>query len=124
MEELNLRNYAYLGDAVWELFIREKTVLETSNSKKLHNITTAKVNAGFQCELLNSIEKELTEEEHEISRRGRNLQIPIARRSNQGEYRQATAFETLIGWWYTNDKKRLNEMLEKIEKDLDFKEIE
>ena len=37
MEEMNLRNYAYLGDAVWELFVREKTTKITENSKKLHN---------------------------------------------------------------------------------------
>lgn len=43
MEEMHLRNYAYLGDAVWELFIREKTVKLTDNSKKLHEITTSKV---------------------------------------------------------------------------------
>ena len=48
----------------------------------------------------------LTEEEKEIARRGRNLPIPIGRRSNQSEYRQATAFETLIGWWYLNDVER------------------
>ncbi len=34
MEEINLRNYAYLGDAVWELYIREKTIRQTNNAKK------------------------------------------------------------------------------------------
>ena len=33
MEEINLRNYAYLGDAVWELYIREKTIRQTNNAK-------------------------------------------------------------------------------------------
>lgn len=120
MEEMNLRNYAYIGDAVWELFIREKTVALTGNSKKLHEFTTAKVNAGFQCELLQLLEPFLTQEEQEISRRGRNLSIPIGRRSNQGEYRQATAFETLIGWWYENNKERLEYILKEIEKQMVF----
>ena len=40
MTEMHMRNYAYLGDAVWELHIREKTVLLTQNSKDLHKITT------------------------------------------------------------------------------------
>lgn len=118
MTEMHLRNYAYLGDAVWELYIREHTILKTQNSKDLHKITTDKVKASYQAELLNTLEKELTEEEHDISRRGRNLPVPIARRSNQSEYRQATAFETLIGWWYQNDKERLEYIFEKIEKKL------
>ncbi len=106
MEEMNLRNYAYIGDAVWELFIREKTVRMTENAKLLHKITTDKVKASYQAELLHNME--LTEAEQEIIRRARNLPIPVGRRSNQAEYRQATAFETLIGWWYYEDKEKLN----------------
>ncbi len=118
MIEMNLRNYAYLGDAVWELYVREHTILQTQNAKDLHKITTDKVKASYQAEMLNYIEKELTEEEHEIARRGRNLTIPVARRSNQAEYRQATAFETLIGWWYINNKGRLDIILNKLGKNL------
>ena len=106
---MNLRNYAYIGDAVWELFIREKTVKITENAKLLHKITTEKVKASYQAELLHNME--LTEGEKAIVRRARNLPIPIARRSNQAEYRQATAFETLIGWWHYKDKERLNKFL-------------
>lgn len=113
MKELNLRNYAYLGDAVWELFIREITILKTQNAKELHKITTEKVNAKVQHDFLMKIQNVLTEEELEIMRRGRNLPVPIARKSNQGDYRLATAFEVLIGWWYKNDKARLEE-IEKI----------
>ncbi len=118
MEDMNLRNYAYIGDAVWELFIREKTVRMTENAKILHKITTDKVKASYQAELLHNMQ--LTEEEHDIARRARNLPIPIARRSNQAEYRQATAFEALIGWWYLNDKERLNYNLDFIEQKLIF----
>lgn len=114
MEELNLRNYAYLGDSVWELFVREITILQTQNSEKLHKATTQKVNAEFQHALLNKIHNELTEEELEISRRARNLPVPVARRTNQSDYRMATAFETLIGWWYINDKERLEFILGEI----------
>ena len=113
---MHMRNYAYLGDAVWELFIREQTILLTQNSKELHKITTEKVKASFQAELLKNLEDILTEEEQEIARRGRNLSVPIARRSNQSEYRQATAFETLIGWWHCHDKTRLENIFKKINK--------
>ena len=120
MENMNLKNYAYIGDAVWELFIRSKTILITDNAKKLHKLTTDKVKASYQAELLHLLDSKLTEEEHEIARRGRNLSIPIARRQNQSEYRQATAFERLIGWWYIHNKDRLCEISNIIETYLIF----
>ena len=58
----------------------------------------------------------LTEEEHDLARRARNCPIPVARRNNQAEYRHATAFEALIGFWYLEDKPRLDYVLEKIKK--------
>ena len=116
MEEMNLRNYAYIGDAVWELYIREKTIRMTENAKLLHKITTEKVKASFQAELLHEFEERLTEEEKNLARRARNLSIPIGRRSNQAEHRQATAFEALVGWWHEHDKTRLDFMLNSIEK--------
>lgn len=115
MEDINLRNYAYLGDAVWELFIRKKTILQTNNSKKLHQITTDLVKTKFQNDLLHFMESILTEEEQEIARRARNLPIPVGRRNIQTEYRQATAFEALIGWWYTHNNDRLKSVFNYIE---------
>lgn len=118
MEEINLRNYAYLGDAVWELFIREKTILLTNNAKKLHQMTTNLVKTQCQCDLLHKLEDYLTEEEQELIRRARNLPIPVGRRNMQTEYRQATAFETLIGWWYKHDKARFDYFMEIINQQL------
>lgn len=115
MVDIGLRHLAYLGDSVWELFVRERTILNTPNAGILHKITTEKVKASFQAYLLGEINELLTEEEKEVARRGRNLPIPIARRANQAEYRLATAFETLIGWWYYYDKKRLETILQILE---------
>lgn len=114
MEELNLRNYAHIGDAVWELFVREYTVFKTQNLKNLHKITTERVNSKYQADMLNFIDSDLTENEHDLARRARNCPIPIARRNNQSEYRQATAFEALIGFWYLHDKERYSQIIEKI----------
>ena len=113
MIDLALRNYAHLGDAVWEIFVREYVVFKTSNSKELHKMTTDRVNASFQAELLYMIEDDLTDEEKELVRRGRNLPIPVGRKSIQHVYRPATAFEVLIGVWYLNDKDRLKHFYEK-----------
>ena len=106
-EEFGLKNYAHLGDAVWEVFVRDYVIRKTSNSKILHKMTTDRVNAKFQMDMLELISNELTEDEHELVRRARNLSIPVARRSIQHEYRLATAFEVLIGFWYLHNKERL-----------------
>lgn len=115
MENMSLKNYAYIGDAIWELKIRSKTITQTNNARNLHKLTTEKVKASYQAECLHALEEFLTDEEKEISRRGRNLPIPIGRRQIQTEYRQATAFETLIGWWYLHDQNRLEEVYKILE---------
>ena len=106
--KFELKNYAHIGDAIWEVFVRDYVIRKTSNSKQLHKLTTDRVNATFQMEMLEYIQPDLTEEEHELVRRGRNLPIPIGRKSIQHNYRLATAFEVLIGFWYLHNKERLN----------------
>lgn len=110
MEEICLRNYAHLGDAVWELFVREKTVFKTQKAKNLHSLTTKHVCAGFQAELLNLLHDKLTDDEKDLVRKAGNIPVPVGRRNMQKEYRLSTSFEALIGWCYLNDKKRLEEL--------------
>lgn len=119
-EIIALRNYAHLGDAVWEIFVREYVIFKTSNSKILHKMTTDRVNASFQAEMLHFISEDFTEEEHELARRGRNLPIPVARRAIQNVYRPSTAFEVLIGYWYLHDKERLNFFYNKIKNETEY----
>ena len=114
MENLGLRHYAHIGDAVWELFVREYTVYKTANLKILHKITTERVKSSYQAELLMFLDEFLTDDEHELARRARNCPIPVARRNNQAEYRQSTAFEALIGYWYLENKSRYDEIIHKI----------
>ena len=77
-------------------------------------MTTDRVNATFQKDMLNFIMPDLTEDELELARRGRNLPIPVGRKNIQADYRQATAFEVLIGYWYVHDKNRLELIRHKI----------
>lgn len=114
MDELPLKNYAHIGDAVWEVFVRDYVILKTSNSKLLHKMTTDRVNAVFQKEMLEFLNEFLTDTEQDMVRRARNLSIPIGRRSIQHDYRLATAFEVLIGYWYLHNKDRLNYFYDKI----------
>ena len=112
-EELSLKNYAHIGDAVWEVFVRDYVIRKTSNSKLLHKLTTERVNATFQMNMLELMTEDLTEYEQDLTRRARNLPIPVGRRTIQHDYRLATAFEVLIGYWYLHDKNRLNSFYNK-----------
>ena len=116
MEKYHLRAYAHIGDAVYEVFIREKVIEHTSNSKKMHDLTTKYVKAEFQIEALEFLMPELSEEEAEIVRRARNMPSTTFRRANQSLHRQATAFEALLGYNYIHDKERYNELLIRLEK--------
>jgi len=115
MEELNLKCYAHLGDAVYELFVREKVILLTSNLARMHKINTSLVRASFQCELLNVIGPYLI-------RRGRNLPSSSSRKTNQALHRIATGFEVLIGYLHLHDRERLLKIFKLISDYIDSKD--
>ena len=116
-EEIELMSpltWAYIGDAVYELFIRNKLINETNlKPHKLHIEAIKYVKAKSQAEKLNEIYETLTDEEKEIVRRGRNTQNHhLPKNSNVQEYMYATAFEALIGYLYlTKQNTRLKEIL-------------
>ena len=114
MENLNLKCYAHLGDAVYELFIREKIILLTSRLAKMHKVNTALVRASFQCELVEFLEQYITDEEKNLIRRGRNIQNSSARKIDQNLHRIATGFEVLIGYLHLNSPERLKEIFKLI----------
>ena len=106
--------WAYVGDSVYELFIRTNLV-NTSNAKphKLHIESIKYVKAKAQADILEKIEEKLTEEEQDIVRRGRNTENHhVAKNSNVADYSKATAFEALIGYLYLSKQdERLEEIL-------------
>lgn len=106
--------WAYVGDSVYELFVRTK-LTNNSNAKphKLHIESIKYVKAKAQADILKSIMDELTEEEKDIVRRGRNTENHhVAKNSNVADYSQSTAFEALIGYLYlTKQDERLEEIL-------------
>ena len=109
--------WAYIGDAVYELFIRNKLINETNlKPHKLHIEAIKYVKAKSQAEKLEEIYEILTVEEKEIVRRGRNTQNHhLPKHSNVQEYMYSTAFEALIGYLYlTKQNSRLNELLANI----------
>lgn len=116
-EEVNLLSpltWAYVGDCVYELYIRTNLINKTNlKPHKLHIETIKFVKAKSQAELLEEIYDRLTEEEKDIVRRGRNAQSHhLPKNSNVQEYKYATAYEALIGYLYlTKEFKRLKEIL-------------
>lgn len=109
--------WAYIGDAVYELYIRNY-LIETTNLKpnKLHREATKFVKASSQAKILDKLKNFLNEEELEIIRRGRNTQNHhLPKNANPTDYMYSTAFEGLIGYLYlTKQETRLNEILSKI----------
>ena len=116
MVEYNIKQCAYIGDAVWELYIRELCVQKCKVQKAMHNFGVKYVNATFQANLLNQITEFLTDDEREIVRRGRNVKISINKKSNPQIHSLASAFEVLVGYFYLNDKKRLADFFEIVKK--------
>jgi ribonuclease-3 family protein len=114
MENLVL---AYLGDAVFELYVREHLIKQGIG--KVNDLQTKSLNyvsATSQRKILeNLIESNfLTEEEIAIVNRGRNAQSHRSKSTDVITYHKSTGFECLIGYLYINDKKRLEDIMEYI----------
>lgn len=112
MEEDALRNIssiglAHLGDAVFELLVRSMLCKQGKETGKgLHRATVALVCAPAQAKFSEKILSELTEEEHDVFRRGRNAnvhRIPVG--ASRADYQKATALEALLGWLYLKGRR-------------------
>ena len=105
---------AYMGDCVYELFIRTKVVNDGNMQvSKMHKRSATFVKASAQAELIHLIMELLTEEEIQIYKRGRNAKsATMAKNSTMAEYRTATGFEALIGYLYlSGQKERMVELI-------------
>ncbi len=117
-----LHNYsplalAYLGDGVYELYVRTY-ILEQGNcqNQKLHQKAQKYVNCAAQERFLTHLMPELTEEEQEVVRRGRNAKSNSKPKSaNYGTYHAATGFEALWGYLHlSGQRQRLADLFDKI----------
>ncbi len=97
---MNALQLAYIGDAVWELFVRNHLVRKGMTVHHMHSECIRRVSARAQAAFIRSLEGDLTPEEQELVRRGRNAHAhhPVPRNQNPEDYAMATAFETLIGY--------------------------
>lgn len=108
--------WAYVGDCVYELYIRTYLVDNTRlNPHKLHIEAIKYVKAGAQADILKNLMDSLNDDEKDIVRRARNANNHhLPKNSNVQEYMYSTAFEALIGYLYLNKKyDRVKELIER-----------
>ena len=103
---------AFVGDAVYELFIRKHLTLMGGRPNALSHMTVARVNAAAQAESLQKLLPVLTQEEAAIVRRARNCKQTPPRHADPAAYQSATGLEAVLGYLYlTEQTERLNELL-------------
>ncbi len=119
IEPVDIRTYspltlAYIGDGIYDLVIRS-IVVGRGNTKaaNLHRETSRLVKAKTQAEMIERLLPNLTQEEEEVYRRGRNAKSPtMAKNATMSDYRKATGFEALMGYLYLmNEFERLVELV-------------
>ncbi len=107
---------AYVGDAVYELYVRQTILNKSVKAHNLHYLAVSRVNNNTQAALLMKIAPELTELEQSVVRRGRNAKGIVPKNADVQTYRKSTAMEALIGYLYLNgENDRLRWILEQIE---------
>lgn len=104
---------AYIGDAVFELYVRRELLLQQALPiQQLHKKVTSLVRAGGQAAALRQLEGHLSAEEAAVVRRGRNTKSHVPKNTAMSVYRRATGFEALLGWLYLSEQTdRLVELL-------------
>ena len=121
MEESRLKNYspqtlAFLGDAVYSLYMREYVVINANcPAHKLHARTIKYVSAPAQARAIEQLEAELSSDEYDVYRRGLNTKTAnSAKNASKEDYHKATGFEALIGWLkLKGDEDRIKELITK-----------
>jgi len=104
---------AYIGDAVYELFIRTHLLTKDSKVNILHRRATRYVKAKGQAEIVHIIDDRLTEEEKTLVKKGRNAKSHSSpKNADMLDYKYATGLECLFGYLYlTNQDERLGEII-------------
>lgn len=118
IQQISSTSLAYLGDAVYELYIRTCYLLPPKRISDYHHQVVAQVRAESQANHLQALTPHLTPPELEILRRGRNAVTRSPRRLDPKTYQQATSLETLMGYLYLTDPQRLTQLLAHLELDL------
>ncbi|MDO5300573.1 MAG: ribonuclease III domain-containing protein [Clostridia bacterium] len=105
---------AYIGDTIHDLYVRSMLITQGTSVGAMHRQAVRMVSAFAQARMLEAIERELTPEEADIARRGRNAQAKHAapKHADPADYAHATGLEALWGYLYvTGRTRRLEELI-------------
>lgn len=107
---------AYVGDCVYELFVRTYLLKDTNLPvQKLHKSAIKMVNAKAQSDLYQKVKDSLTDEETAVYKRGRNTNSHPPKNANMVDYKSATGMEALIGYLYLKgESERILEILKNL----------
>lgn len=110
-KRVNALSLAFIGDAVFEVMVREYLILNNLDlsAHKLHLKAVAYVKANSQRAFYRQLEKYLTEDEMYIFKKGRNTKsATMPKNATMSDYRAATGFESLMGYLYiTGQSQRI-----------------
>jgi ribonuclease III family protein len=115
IERMSPAAWAYLGDAVYELYIRSWYLMPPRRLQAYHELVVGQVRAETQARHLRSISPYLNSTELAIVKRGRNAAAGRSKRADPEIYQQASSLETLIGYLYLTAPERLTEILALLE---------
>jgi len=110
VQQLSPAALAYLGDAVYELYVRTYYLMPPQRLQSYHKEVVAQVRAEAQANHLQTLQPYLTPAEQDVVRRGRNAAHRVPKRLAPEIYQQATSLETLLGYLYVTDPPRLAQL--------------
>ena len=112
-KQMNPVTLAFLGDAVYSLYVRERMVRKGGNPSEFQRAASKVVSARGQSAFLENVLPLFSQEEEEIYRRGRNAKKATkSKHATAAEYNRSTGFEAVLGYLYlTGNEERLNFLL-------------
>ncbi len=114
-EKLSPIALAYIGDAVFELYVRSQLLSPPKRIRDYHQQVVSKVKAEQQSRYVDILSEHLTDSEKDILRRGRNATTRRHRRVKGQDYQKATGLEALIGFLYLSNVPRLLALLNRLD---------
>lgn len=115
INSLNVLALAYIGDSVWEMYVRDYVIAHNKSSKvnKLHLLSTKYVKAKSQADIVKKLKENeiINDELWNMVLRGRNNSNKPPKNADVQDYNYATGFETMIGYVYLKgDFEKLDEI--------------
>lgn len=101
---------AYMGDSILDLLVKKYFVTHSNMQPHKYHVEVSKiVKAVNQADYIDRIMEELSEDELDVYKRGRNTNTHSkAKNATMGQYRKATGLEALYGYLYLKgDMERL-----------------